>query len=42
VVLEVGTDGLYNHVDRELNNPKLEAELLERIAAAFWNQANKL
>jgi glutathione synthase/RimK-type ligase-like ATP-grasp enzyme len=42
VVLEVGTDGLYNHVDRELNDPKLESALLERIAAAFWSQANKL
>jgi len=41
VVLEVGTDGLYNHVDRELNNPRLKAELLERIAAAFWHKARK-
>jgi hypothetical protein len=42
VVLEVGTDGLYNHFDRELNNPRLESELLERIAAAFWHKAKEL
>jgi hypothetical protein len=41
VVLEVGTDGLYNHVDRELNIPRLEAELMERIAAAFWHKARE-
>jgi glutathione synthase/RimK-type ligase-like ATP-grasp enzyme len=40
VVLEVGTDGLFNHVDRELDSPELEAELLQRIALAFWQKAN--
>jgi glutathione synthase/RimK-type ligase-like ATP-grasp enzyme len=41
VVLEVGTDGLYNHVDRELALPELEAELLRRIAGAFWRHATR-
>ncbi len=36
VVLEVGTDGMFNHVDRELNNPEFEREILRRIAEAFW------
>jgi hypothetical protein len=36
VVLEVGTDGLVNHVDRELSDPVLEREILERTARAFW------
>lgn len=39
VVLEVGTDGMYNHVDRELNCPELEGEILRRIAEAFWARA---
>jgi len=41
VALEVGTDGLYNHVDRELDDPVLEGELLDRICRAFWAGANK-
>jgi hypothetical protein len=36
VVLEVGTDGVFNHVDRELGDPELEKEIGERIARAFW------
>ena len=39
LVLEVGTDGLFNHVDRELGIPELENELQERLAAAFWKVA---
>lgn len=39
VVLEVGTDGLFNHVDRDLGLPALEAELDRRVAAAFWARA---
>jgi len=35
LVLEVGTDGLFNCVDRDLNDPQLERELLTRIADAF-------
>lgn len=36
VVLEVGTDGIFNHVDRDLGLPSLETELAQRIARAFW------
>src|SRR5262249_56906192 len=36
VVLEVGTDGMYNHVDRDLGDRELEAELQGRVAEAFW------
>ncbi|WP_193376999.1 ATP-grasp domain-containing protein [Frigoriglobus tundricola] len=36
VVLEVGTDGLFNHVDRELGLPGLEHEVQWRVAEAFW------
>lgn len=35
LVLEVGTDGLFNHVDRDLGLPDIEAEIDTRIAAAF-------
>jgi glutathione synthase/RimK-type ligase-like ATP-grasp enzyme len=36
VVLEVGTDGQFNHVDRDLGLPDLESEIQRRIAQAFW------
>jgi hypothetical protein len=36
VVLEVGTDGLVNHVDRDLGDPEFERETQRRIAEAFW------
>ena len=36
VVLEVGTDGVFNHVDRELGLSDLEHELQRRVAEAFW------
>lgn len=39
LVLEVGTDGLFNYVDRDLGHPELEAELLSRITRAFWQRA---
>jgi glutathione synthase/RimK-type ligase-like ATP-grasp enzyme len=39
LVLEVGTDGVFNYVDRELNDGELEAEVLARIARAFWQRA---
>ncbi len=39
VVLEVGTDGIYNHVDRELGDAILESELLRRVAESFWARA---
>jgi hypothetical protein len=41
VVLEVGTDGLVNHVDRALGDVALETELIQRVAGAFrkWVRA---
>ncbi len=39
VVLEVGTDGIFNHVDRELGDSEFERELDRRIARAFWERA---
>jgi hypothetical protein len=39
IVLEVGTDGLYNHVDRDIGDEELEAEMQRRIAEAFWKAA---
>jgi predicted ATP-grasp superfamily ATP-dependent carboligase len=36
--LEVGTDGIYNHVDRDLENDTLLDELNERLAIAFWKR----
>jgi hypothetical protein len=41
VALEVGTDGLFNHVDRDLGDPDLELELDQRVAKAFWSAARK-
>lgn len=38
VVLEVGTDGMFNHVDREIGCSELESEILRRIAEAFWDR----
>ena len=35
VVLEVGTDGVFNHVDRDLPWPDFVAEINERAARAF-------
>lgn len=37
LVLEVGTDGIFNHVDRNIDNGLLEKEILEKIALAFWS-----
>lgn len=37
-VLEVGTDGIYNYVDRDLENDSLLHELNERLAKAFWKK----
>ena len=36
VVLEVGTDGLVNHVDRDVGDADTEAEIARRITEAFW------
>jgi hypothetical protein len=41
VVLEVGTDGLFNHVDRDLGDADLERELHQRVADAFWRAAER-
>lgn len=36
LALEVGTDGVFNHVDRDVGDPVLAAELDRRVAEAFW------
>ncbi|OWK41945.1 hypothetical protein FRUB_04023 [Fimbriiglobus ruber] len=36
VALEVGTDGLFNHVDRDVGDADLAVEIQRRIAEAFW------
>lgn len=36
LVLEVGTDGMFNHVDRDINDADLEKEIQKRITEAFW------
>lgn len=38
LVLEVGTDGIFNHVDRNIGNAALEAEIGRRIADAFFRE----
>ncbi len=38
VVLEVGTDGMFNHVDRDLDNTQLELEIQQHIAESFWSR----
>lgn len=40
LALEVGTDGVYNYVDRELDDPELESEILQRITRAFLDKAS--
>lgn len=39
LVLEVGTDGLSSHVDRDIGDCDLEREIEQRIAKAFWEAA---
>jgi hypothetical protein len=34
--LEVGTDGIYSYVDRDIENDDLLDEINERLAIAFW------
>lgn len=36
--LEVGTDGIYNHVDRDIDNNAVLDELNQRLAIAFWKR----
>ena len=38
LVLEVGTDGGFNYVDRDLGIPALEEEIDRRLARAFWSR----
>ena len=38
LVLEVGTDGIFNHVDRDLGDPSFEAELMAKIRDSFWRR----
>lgn len=42
VVLEVGTDGLFTHVDRDLADPEFEKELLDRICQSFVRRYRSL
>jgi hypothetical protein len=42
VVLEVGTDGLFAHVDRDLDDPGFENELLERVCESFTRRFRSL
>ncbi len=41
LVLEVGTDGMFNHVDRVLGLAALEQEIDRRIAEAFWQRLGR-
>lgn len=41
LILEVGTDGIFNHVDREIGDETFQKNLQERITKAFWNSAEK-
>ena len=41
LALEVGTDGLHNHVDRDLGCPELERDILRRIAESFWERVGQ-
>ncbi len=36
--LEVGTDGIYNYVDRDFNNSALEDLINKKLALAFWSK----
>ena len=36
IVLEVRTDGIFNHVDRDLGILHLEREIDQRLACALW------
>lgn len=41
MILEVGTDGLYNHVDRDIGNDAVAREIDRRIGSAFWAWVGK-
>ena len=40
IVLEVGTDGIFNHVDRDIGISQLKNEIDRRIAEAFWSDVS--
>jgi hypothetical protein len=40
LVLEVGTDGLYSYVDRDIHIPDLAEELEDRLAMAFHTRSS--
>lgn len=42
VVLEVGTEGIFNHVDRDIGIPHIEHEIDLRLADAFWHRVRAL
>jgi glutathione synthase/RimK-type ligase-like ATP-grasp enzyme len=42
LVLEVGTDGLFNHVDREVGDADLERQIEQKISGAFWRAAKRI
>jgi hypothetical protein len=41
LVLEIGTDGVVNHVDRDFDNAGLTDELERRLATAFLKDLPK-
>jgi glutathione synthase/RimK-type ligase-like ATP-grasp enzyme len=41
LTLEVGTDGLSSHVDRDIGDAELEMEIKRRVSAAFWKRAGR-
>ncbi len=36
LALEVGTDGLWSHIDRDINVPRIAEEIESRLTRAFW------
>jgi len=42
LVLEVGTDGVFNYVDRNLDIPELEREIDNSVMEAFWEKGKRL
>lgn len=36
--MEVGTDEIYNYVNRDVENEELYDEINERLARAFWKK----
>ena len=42
LALEVGTDGIANHVDRDIGDAQFEKDLSQHIADAFWKSAQSV